>query len=285
MIKTYYDLTKPGIVYGNALTAIAGFFLASRGHFNIVLFLGMLIGISLIIASACVCNNYFDRDIDHKMVRTKDRALVQGTISGRNAILYALILLVISIITLVLYTNLLTLLISLVGFLVYVFLYTPLKRQSVHATLIGAISGAIPIVTGYCSVTNRFDAGAIILFAILFLWQMPHFYAIAMYRLNDYTNASVPVLPAKIGVHSTKLYIVLYIIAFIAATVLLSLFHYTGYLYLLIMVLLGLTWLGFSIQGFKTGNNHTPWARKMFLFSLVIIMTFSITLSINAYVK
>ena len=285
MFKAYYQLTKPGIIYGNALTALAGFFLASKGRVDWALFLSMLVGISLVIGSACVCNNYIDRDIDTKMERTKKRALVTNAIPAFSALLFGIILGLLGFIVLVLHTNTLTALLAFIGFFTYIALYTPIKRYSVHGTLVGAIAGAVPIVVGYCSVTNTFNLGAWLLFIIICAWQMPHFYAIALSRFVDYTAANVAVLPVKKGVPITKIQILFYVIIFTIVTTLLTLFHYASYTYLVIMTLLNLAWLVFSIQGFAKNNNYTLWGRKMFLFSLIIITTFSITLSINSFLK
>lgn len=282
MFKTYYRLTKPGIIYGNSIAAAGGFLLASNGQINFSLFLTTLAGLALVIASACVVNNYIDRGIDAKMSRTKNRALVSGAVSGRNAIIYATILGLVGVLLLVLYTNLLTAGLALFGWFAYVVLYGIGKRRTVHGTVIGSISGAVPPVVGYCAVTNRLDAGALLLFLILVCWQMPHFYAIAMYRIKDYAAASIPVLPIKNGSHATKVQMLLYILAFIVATLMLTVLGYTGYTYLVVMVLLGLAWLRLSIQGLKAANDE-QWAHKLFRFSLIVLLVFSVMISIDAW--
>jgi protoheme IX farnesyltransferase len=137
-------------------------------------------------------------------------------------------------------------------------------------------------VAGYCAVTNRFDAGAFILFMILALWQMPHFYAIAMYRLEEYKAADIPVLPAVKGMSNTKLRIFQYMIAFFGAVIALTLAGYTGYTYLVIMTVLCLVWLWRGAQGLRT-EQHILWARKIFLFSLIVLTTFSVLLALNAF--
>jgi len=281
-IRTYYLLTKPGIIYGNVFTTIAGFLLASRGHVNLGLFLATLFGVSLVIASACVLNNYIDRNIDKKMERTKKRALVTHAVSPANAIIFAIILGVLGFTDLILFTNFLTFFIGLVGFVDYLVLYGLSKRWSVHGTVIGSISGATPIAAGYTAVTNRFDMGALILFSIMVFWQMPHFYAIAMYRIKDYAAAGLPVLPVKKGISSTKLQIFFYLIAFILATALLTPTGLTGNIFLIVVGILGITWVGFDIQGFMTTNN-SRWARKMFFFSLIAVMVLCIGISVDAF--
>lgn len=280
MIKNYITLTKPGIIWGNAITAIAGFTLASHGHIEYLLLLATLIGISLVIASACVFNNYFDRDIDEKMTRTKDRALVTHSIPAQNALIFASVLGLLGWGTLALYTNLLAVCLAIFGFFIYVLVYGILKRISSFGTLIGSIAGAMPPVIGYTAVRGCFDGAAFLLFLIVAFWQMPHFYAIAIYRLDDYRAASIPVLPVVKGLYNTKIQMLLYIIAFVIAACMLTLFGYTGYAYLTVTGLFGMIWLWLCIKGFTSGDN-TLWARKMFLFSLVIVMGLCIMIPLD----
>ena len=279
-LKTYYYLTKPGIIYGNGLAAIGGFLLASRGQFNIWLFLAMLAGSSLVIASGCVFNNYLDRKIDARMARTKKRALACGRVSGRNALIYASILGASGFILLAAFTNWLTVAIGLMGIVFYVIIYGFTKRHSVHGTLVGTISGATPPVAGYCAVTGRLDMGAILLFLILVFWQMPHFYAIAIYRAKDYAAAKLPVLPVVKGIRATKIQMLAYVLGFILVSAMLTVSGYTGYVYLATMMIVGLVWLWRSLQGFGVSNDIV-WARKMFGFSLVALLIFCLMISID----
>jgi protoheme IX farnesyltransferase len=281
LLKTYYQLTKPGIVYGNVLTAAAGFLLASKLHVHYVLLLATLIGTALVIAAACVFNNYIDRGIDDKMERTKKRALVMRTLPARDALIFATILGSVGFLLLGFKTNGWCLAIGAVGFGVYIVLYGMSKRRSVHGTLVGSIAGAAPVMAGYCAVTDRVDSGAIILFLSLACWQMPHFYAIAMYRFRDYKAAGLPVLPVKKSPKEAKIQIVCYIAAFTIATTMLTVFGYTGYVYLAVMLIASVSWLVVGIQGFKRSDDAV-WARKMFLYSLLIIMVFSLMISIGS---
>ncbi|HWB33983.1 MAG TPA: protoheme IX farnesyltransferase [Candidatus Paceibacterota bacterium] len=190
--KAYYELTKPGIIYGNALVAAAGFFFAARGHINWLVFLAMLVGLSLVVASACVLNNIYDRDIDARMARTKNRAIVTGTISRQSAAAYALVLGLAGGILFGLYVPALALAAALAGFAVYVLFYTPLKPVSPWALFVGAIAGATPPLVGYLAVTGSLDGYAWALFIAMYLWQLPHFMAIATYRYPEYAAAGVP---------------------------------------------------------------------------------------------
>lgn len=281
-IKTYYRLTKPGIIYGNSLAAVAGFFLASKGHFSLGLFVAMLLGTALIIGSACVFNNYIDRGIDEKMVRTQKRPLVQGTVSGKSALLYGTVLGMIGFMLLALFTNWLTVAAGAIGIFSYVVVYGIAKRTSTLSTLIGSIPGAMPPVAGYVAVTNNIDMAAILLFLILVFWQMPHFYAIGVYRLKDYANAGLPILPVKDGIFTTQAHIIGYMIGFLVVSAMLSVLHYTGITYLIVMSAIGLIWLWMGVQGFRV-EDKTKWGKKVFFFSLITLLFTCLLLSINVF--
>jgi heme o synthase len=281
MFKAYLWLTKPGIIVGNIITATGGFMLASRTDIDWWLLAATLSGTALIIASGCVFNNYIDRHIDGKMVRTKNRALAKGKISALHALSYATVLGSLGFLLLAAFTNALTVWVGVIGLFFYVVVYGFWKRRSTLGPVIGSVSGAMPILAGYVAVTGGIDAGAVLVFLILVLWQMPHFYAIAMYRFNDYAAAGLPVLPVRKGAERTKLYILLYIAAFIAAASLLTTYSYTGVTYLLIVSTFGFMWLWEGIKGFKAKDNAL-WARDMFRFSLRVILIFSIMISVDA---
>jgi protoheme IX farnesyltransferase len=280
LFRTYYQLTKPGIIYGNMLFAAAGFLLAAKGHVDILLLLATLVGVALVIASGCVCNNYMDRSIDKKMKRTQNRALVQGRVSGRAALIYAACLGAAGFGLLLAYTNLLTVGVGLLGFVDYVVLYGFWKRRSVYGTLVGSISGATPPLAGYTAVTGHLDAGAITLFLLLVCWQMPHFFAIALYRRQDYADAGIPVWPVKRGERSTQIQIVIYTALFVLACAMLTVLGYTGYIFLAVMLVFGLAWLGCGFQGFRAADVNR-WARKMFGFSLIITLVLSAMLALG----
>lgn len=280
-VKTYYSLTKPGVLYGNALTAAAGFLLASRGHIDVGLFLAICIGSTLVIASACVLNNYLDQDIDSKMERTKKRAIVNGDIEGWKAVIFSVVLGLLGFVILSLYTNWLVVIIGAVGFVDYVVLYGMLsKRLSIHGTLVGSISGAVPILAGYVGVTNAIDMGAILVFLILFLWQMPEFYSIAVYRKKEYAAAGVPVMSVVKGIKNTKIQIFIYTVLFVLSTLALALFGYAGVTYFVVMAVLGMYWIWLGTIGLKKESGDA-WARKMFRFSLIVLLVFCAVISVD----
>lgn len=281
LIKDYYSLTKPGIIYGNSVTVLGGYFLGSQTHFHFLSFLLTFVGMALIIACGCVLNNYIDRDIDRLMKRTKNRPSVRGVISVRNTMIYAAILGIAGVCILGLLVNLLTLLIALFGLFVYVVLYSLwFKRRSQFGTAVGAISGAIPPVVGYCAATNSFDMGAVILFLILYFWQMPHFFAITIFRIKDYSVAKIPVLSVNKGVYHTKIRMLAYIVPFTIAAAMPAVFGYAGLLYLIVALGIGVAWFCLGVRGFAA-QSDVIWSRKMFMFSVMNIMVLCLMMSVT----
>jgi protoheme IX farnesyltransferase len=281
VFKKYLLVTKPGIVSGNLISVAGGFFLASRGHIDIALLLSTLLGMSLVIASGCVFNNCVDRNMDRKMDRTQNRVLAQGLMSLGVAVLYGALLGMAGMALLCATTNMLSVAIVLAGFAIYVGLYSLyLKRHSVHATLIGSLAGAAPPLAGYCAVSNCFDMGAVILLLIFSLWQMPHAYAIAIFRYKDYAAAAVPVLPVKRGISVAKKHVIGYMLAFVAATLMLTFGGYTGYSYLAVAATMGLSWLSLACWGYKTSDDR-GWAKKLFVSSILTITVLSVMMSLD----
>lgn len=283
MIKQYLQVTKPGIIFGNLISVIGGFLLAANGSIDYSLFIATLFGVSLVVASGCVFNNVIDRDIDKKMERTKNRVLVRGLISLKVTLAYAALLGIAGFALLYVAANPLAMWLAVIGFVVYVGVYSLyMKRHSVYGTLIGSLSGAAPPVIGYCAVSNQFDAGALILLLIFSLWQMPHSYAIAIFRFKDYQAANIPVLPVVKGISVAKHHITLYILAFMIATLMLSLGGYAGYKYLVVAAAVSLWWLGMALSGYKNLNDDRLWAKKLFMFSIVAITSLSVMMSIDS---
>ncbi|MCA9332055.1 heme o synthase [Candidatus Saccharibacteria bacterium] len=282
-IRAYYQLTKPGVLYGNVITAGAGFLFASGQTINWWLFVATIVGTTLVIASACVLNNFLDQDIDQVMSRTKKRPLIAGEVSGREAVIFAILLGVSGVVVLYLWVSWLVVALGLTGYFVYVVLYGMLsKRLSIHGTLVGSVSGAIPILAGYVAVSNRIDLGAMLVFAILFLWQMPEFYSIAVYRRGEYKAAKVPVMSVIKGIQSTKRQVLVYIILFTVVALLLAFTGYAGYTYLVIMMSLCVYWIRLGIISLKT-NNDQLWSRRVFRHSLIILLAFSMLISVEAW--
>lgn len=282
MIKQYLQIMKPGIIFGNLISVTGGFLLASKGHINYSLFVITLVSITLVIGSGCAFNNYIDRDIDHKMERTRNRVLVKELIPPKISLGYATLLGITGLVLIYTWSNLLSMWLAIIGFIIYVGIYSLyMKRKSIYGTITGGISGAMPPVIGYCTVSNQLDTGALILFLIFILWQIPHSYAIAIFRLKDYQAASIPVLPVSRGIIITKHHIILHIICFMFLALMLTFSGYTGYRYLIIAILVSLWWLGVALQGYKSINNDKIWAWKLFIISIIAITSLSIMMSVD----
>lgn len=281
MFKYYLALTKPGIIMGNLIAAASGFFLASRGSVEVQVLLAVLAGVALVIASGCVFNNYIDRDIDSKMERTRNRPLVSGKVPLQAALLFGALLGMAGFFVLYWWVNVYALGFALLGFFVYVVLYSVFyKRASVHGTLIGSLSGACPPVIGYVAVSNHFDIGAATLLLIFCLWQIPHSYAIAIYRLDDYVSADIPVYPVKQGVKAARSQMIYYIIGFGLAAIFFVYKGYVGKLYALAMGGMSLYWLFLAKVGYEPGGERL-WARKQFVLSIVTIILHSLLISVD----
>ena len=275
----YFLLTKPKIVLGNLAIAAAAFLLGAQDRIDLRLFAATLIGLALIIASSCVFNNYIDRNLDQKMKRTQNRVLAIGLIPVSHAILFGCVLGLIGNLVLYLLTNLLTVLVADGAFLIYVFVYGFCKTRTIYGTAIGSLAGAAPPVVGYCASKGHLDAAALILFAMMVLWQMPHFWAIAVFRLDDYTAAGIPILPVKKGILRTKIETLFYVFAFIFSSFLLTLFGFTGSIYLIVMIAAGSLWLGMWFKRFK--SSPAIWGLSMFRQSLFSFVCMCLAIAVD----
>lgn len=271
MYKTYLELTKPGIVLGNLIAVTGGFLLGSRGQVDWRQGALTAAGTALVIASACAVNNVVDRDIDRLMRRTRRRAMANGALPVPAALCYAALLLATGSALLFAATRRwLPLMLALLGHAVYAGLYTLyLKRRSVHGTLVGSVSGAMPPLVGYCAARGGADVTALLLFAMFGLWQMPHSYAIAICRAADYRAAAIPVLPLVRGHATAKRHTIVYMLAFTAAALALGALG-AGRIYTLSALLSCLCWLGLGFAGLAAPDD-VRWARQAFLASIAVI--------------
>jgi heme o synthase len=280
VLKQGIELIKPERTLANVITGLAGFLLASQWHVQVALLIATLGGMSLVVASACVLNNYIDRNLDAKMPRTKKRVLASKQLPPGLVLAFAILLGIAGFVTLWLFVNTLVTVLGAVAYFDYIVLYGYSKRHSVHSTLIGTVSGAMPIAAGYCAVTDRIDASVGILFLSMVCWQMPHFYAIAIFRMKDYKAGGIPVLPLVKGVHRTRVQILLYTVLYILVAISLSIFGRTGYVFAIVITLLGADWLWRGVYGFRA-ESDTVWARKMFVFSLKALLVFCFMVAVG----
>jgi heme o synthase len=281
------QVIKPGIVFGNAITVLGGYFLAAKGNPDWLVLIQVLIGTLTVIASGCVINNIIDRDIDSRMQRTCDRVLVTGELSIPNAVLYAVSLLGIGVLCLSATTPL-ALYSALFGYAVYVGFYSLyFKRQSVWGTFIGSFSGAIPPVIGYAALNPSINGVYWVLFAMFAIWQMPHAYAIAVFRRKDYSAADIPVLPVKHSFRTTQWHIAISIACFLIVGSLLTALKATGYWYLEVHLLLSGYWLFIAMKPIKFNSEQNAteqqikWAYKIFGLSIIIMMALCLMMAID----
>ncbi|MCW1908546.1 MAG: heme o synthase [Candidatus Saccharibacteria bacterium] len=283
MLGAYYQLTKPRVMYGNLITTVAGFLFAAQDSIGWSVLFFTTVGTSLVISSACVINNYLDQDIDRKMERTLNRPLITGVVKPKNALIFGIMLLIGGLTILYTRTNLWVTGIGIFGYVTYVWLYGALgKRQSVHGTLIGSISGAVPILAGYIAVTNNFDVTALLLFMALFFWQMPEFYSISIFRKKEYAKAGIPVSAVVRGVESTQKQIVAYTILTILCMVALAFTAKASMTYLIVISLTSAYWLLQTVHGIQSTQSQI-WARKNFHLCIRVLLIFSFLIAIDTY--
>lgn len=278
----YYTLTKPGIIKGNAVHVLAGALLASTLGVDIRLLLGVLIGTSLVIASACVANNYMDRGMDAKMKRTRERASVTGVIPLRRAMVFAGVLLVGGFAVLYAFTNLIVMAIGFVAYVMYVFVYGWAKRHTVHSTLVGAIPGALPAMAGYVAVAGALSLEAWLVFLLVFAWQMPHFYAISLFRKKEYAAAGVPVLGVVRGFDIVRRYILAYMLVYLAIISLLISERVVGTPSGLLLLAGAAYWLVVFVR--TNRSDAEKWARSIFGASLLLTLVLLVAAGMNVFV-
>jgi protoheme IX farnesyltransferase len=195
---------------------------------------------------------------------------------------YSLVLGVIGFSILWFWVNAYAFLFAVIGFVVYVVFYSLwTKRTTIHQTVIGSISGASPPVIGYTAVSNEFDLAALLIFIGYALWQMPHSWAIAVYRFDDYKNAGIPILPVARSILRTKIESLIYVILFTISMNALFVYGYTNWLYLVILNALCIYWFYIGVLGFKAENDQL-WAKRFFLFSVILITIISICFSFTS---
>lgn len=281
--RSYLQLIKPGITFSNTLSGLAGFFLAASAvGFSWSVLVGVVGGIAGVIASACVFNNILDRDIDKRMKRTAKRDMAAGTIALPVALAYGLLLGAIGFSLLFFLTNTLTLLLGVIAYVWYIVIYGIAKRTTPLSTIVGGVPGALPPVAGYVALTGSLDVAAALLFAILFFWQLPHFYAISMFRRDDYASAKLPVWAVRYGTKSTKALIMGSVIMYAVVAALLGIFGYTGVVYIVASSALSAYWIVRGITLYKTVDD-VKWARAMFGVSLLVLLSMCLLIAIGGY--
>lgn len=267
--QDFMALIKIGIIRSNLITAFTGLWLAF--HFtgksfvaNWHIALLTLLGTSLVIAGSCSLNNYIDRDIDHLMDRTKKRPTVTGRVSPNSVLWMGILFTVVGTVMLAA-ISIVAAVISLVGAFTYVVLYSMWsKRRYTINTVLGSISGAVPPLIGWAAVDPDLHIVAWVIFLIMFIWQPPHFLALAMRRVEEYRAAGIPMLPVVHGFAMTKRQIIIWIVCLLP----LPFYLYSlGIVFMVIATLLNVGWLWLGLKGYKS-QDDIKWATTMFVYSL-----------------
>jgi len=271
-VADYVELTKPRIALVVLVTTFAGMWLAAGATLSANLVVATLLGTWLASASAGSLNNYIDRDIDRLMTRTSTRATAAGRVEPQHVLWFGLALAALAFIVLVVSSNLFAASLAMGTIYFYVVVYTMwLKRNTDLCTEIGGIAGALPPLIGWAAVTGGIGVPALLLFLILFIWQPPHFWVLAMLREDEYRRAGIPMLPVTAGPFITKAKILLYTAALMPCTMSLFFAGVTGPTYLMISTFATLVYLGWTIDFVRR-----PLARKnalsLFLFSIAWIL-------------
>jgi len=234
LMREFILLTKPRVNLLIMFTAIVGMLLAHNGSLNLEIIFFASLGIGLAASAAAIINQVIDQKIDSIMDRTKFRPLVQGNIKASHAIMFALFLSSSSLFILYLFVNLLTAVLTFISIIIYSLIYSVyLKNLNSQNIVIGGIAGAMPPLLGWTSITNQIDAFPLVLFLIIFLWTPPHFWALAVYKYDDYLKADVPMLPITHGKDFARLHIFLYSILLFCITLFPYLLGFSGLIYLI----------------------------------------------------
>ena len=277
VLKNYLELTKPKVVLMMLITAIIGMLLASKSLPSLYLVIISMIGIGLCASSAATINQIIDRNIDANMARTSNRPLPQGEITTVNASLFAFALMIVGTAILVSQVNTLTAVLTVASLIGYAFIYTVfLKRATPQNIVIGGLAGAAPPLLGWTSVTNSIDPNALLLVLIIFVWTPPHFWALAIYRKEDYARESIPMLPVTHGVRFTKLQIILYTVLLVLVSLLPYIVLMSGNIYLFSALGLGLFYLYSSIKMYLTDDEEYPMTSFKYSIYYIFLIFFAL---------
>jgi protoheme IX farnesyltransferase len=258
---------KPRIMVMALLTA-AGAMSLAPGAVPIGVALWLIAGTALIVGSANTLNMWLERDIDCLMSRTKNRALPQGRLEARSALVFGAIQGAAALPVLAM-VNMVTAALGLLALILYVGVYTPMKQRSHWAVWVGGVPGAMPALMGWTAATGRIELAGLAVFGVLFFWQVPHFHAIALYRQRDYEAAGLKTLPGTRGIAAAKTEIAVYLIVQVAVSLAIVPLGVAGLLYLIAASVLGAFVLVQAFAGLRAGG--TKWARNVFLASIVYL--------------
>jgi len=281
-IVDYYGLTKPGVMSLLLFTTFTAMMMAAGGMPSWRLALLTLLGGALASASSAAINMYFDRDIDAQMKRTKTRPIPSGRVAPRDALVFGIVLGVLAFAELALTVNLLAAGLSAAGILYYVFIYTVwLKRTTPQNIVIGGAAGSVPPLVGWAAVTGHVGLTALLLFAVVFVWTPPHFWALALLKKDEYRRVGIPMLPAVYGDDVTKRQILIYTIVLAALTLVFVPLHLMGVVYLASAILLDVVFFAFAIWVVRTGSPKSE--GLMYRFSMLYLALLFVAMAIDRF--
>ena len=283
LLKSYYQLCKPNVVYMMLICAFVGMLLAEQTVSSYSYLFIALTGIALCAASAAAINQVVDREADASMTRTDQRPLPKGDLSVIHASIFAFVIGLLGSMILYLYVNTLTMILTIGSLIGYAFIYTVyLKRATPQNIVIGGLAGAAPPLLGWSSVTNTIDPFALLLVLIIFVWTPPHFWALAIYRKEEYAKESIPMMPVTHGVAFTKLQIVLYTIILFIVSVLPYVVLMSGIIYLVSALVLSTIFLYYSVNLFYSDDDQD--AMSTFQYSIYYIFLIFLALLVDHYI-
>ena len=283
LLKSYYQLCKPNVVYMMLICAFVGMLLAEQSVGSYSYLFVSLVGIAFCAASAAAINQVIDRKSDASMTRTDQRPLPKGELSATHASLFAVLIGITGATILYVYVNTLTTLLTIASLIGYAFIYTVyLKRATPQNIVIGGLAGAAPPLLGWSAVTNTIDPYALLLVLIIFVWTPPHFWALAIYRKEEYAKESIPMLPVTHGVMFTKLQIVLYTIILFIVSLLPYVVLMSGIIYLISALALSSVFLYYSINLYFSDSDED--AMSTFQFSIYYIFLIFLALLIDHFI-
>lgn len=281
-IRDYYELCKPRVVMLMILTSIVGMCLAPSVTFPTIPLIFGNLGIAMVAGAAAAMNHVADLHIDKIMRRTQHRPIVQGKISTKNSILFSIVLCVIGLIILYRFTNLLTAVLTFLSLIGYAGCYTLyLKHATPQNIVIGGIAGAAPPLLGWTAVTGSLSPQSLLLVLIIYVWTPPHFWALAIYRLEDYAKANIPMLPHTHGVAFTKLNILLYTILLTCVTALPYLIGMSDIVYLIGVMIANMVFLYYAVKLYISDDKREGW--YTFRYSIYYLGILFLLLLIDHY--
>jgi len=271
VLAVLFELAKPGIVGLTLVAALTGIYFGTHGvmpHWDLIFWTFLTLGLAT--AGSCMLNNYYDRDIDQLMKRTRSRALAAGLVHGWLVLVVGLLLAFPPLVIMAWKVNLLSAVVTAIGVIGYVGVYTMgMKRRTPWANQFGGIAGAVPPMVGYAAVTGDLGAPAWILFAIMVIWQQPHALSLALKYREDYARAKVPVIPVACGVQATKVRIAVYAVALIPVAVLPYIYGMAGSVYLAVALLLSFAFLYMAVRFLRSSRDCDM---RVFAFSIVYLV-------------